>query len=101
MRTSPLLADFIHARGCKPICAKLLTLPMGMYIYEALCDVSPILHAFAKNGAKPIEYRTEPYPLFGKDKPKEKSEQQEERDALFAKAYMSQMVRAGKSWGKK
>ena len=25
---SPLLADFIHARGCKPICAKLLTLPM-------------------------------------------------------------------------
>ena len=28
-------------------------------------------------------------------------EQQEERDALFAKAYMSQMVRAGKSWGKK
>lgn len=40
---------------------------MGMYIYEALCDVSPILHAFAKNGAKPIEYRTEPYPLFGKE----------------------------------
>ena len=28
MRTSPLLADFIHARGCKPICAKLLTLPI-------------------------------------------------------------------------
>ena len=27
LRTSPLLADFIHARGCKPICAKLLTLP--------------------------------------------------------------------------
>ena len=23
----PLLANFIHARGCKPICAKLLTLP--------------------------------------------------------------------------
>ena len=29
MRTSPLLADFIHARGCKPICAKLLTLPQN------------------------------------------------------------------------
>ena len=26
---SPLLADFIHARGYKPICAKLLTLPGG------------------------------------------------------------------------
>lgn len=23
----PLLADFIHARGCKPKCEKLLTLP--------------------------------------------------------------------------
>ena len=27
MRTSPLLADFIQARGCKPICEKYLTLP--------------------------------------------------------------------------
>ena len=27
MRTLPLLADFIHSRACKPICAKLLTLP--------------------------------------------------------------------------
>ena len=27
MKTPPLLADFIHARGCKLICAKLLTLP--------------------------------------------------------------------------
>lgn len=28
MRTPPLLADFIHARACKSIYAKLLTLPM-------------------------------------------------------------------------
>ena len=28
MRKSPLLADFIHTRACKPICAKLLTLPL-------------------------------------------------------------------------
>ena len=27
MRTSPLLADFIHARACKPICEKYLTRP--------------------------------------------------------------------------
>ena len=25
----------------------------GMYIYEALCDASPIFHAFAKKGTKP------------------------------------------------
>ena len=28
MGKSPLLADFIHTRACKPICAKLLTLPV-------------------------------------------------------------------------
>lgn len=27
MRAPPLLADFIQARGCKPICEKSLTLP--------------------------------------------------------------------------
>ena len=32
----------------------------GMYIYEALCDVSPILHAFSKKGAKPLQYRSQP-----------------------------------------
>lgn len=32
----------------------------GMYIYEALCDVSPVLHAFAKRGTKPQEYLHEP-----------------------------------------
>ena len=33
----------------------------GMYIYEALCDVSPILHAFSKKGTKPLPYRTKTY----------------------------------------
>lgn len=33
----------------------------GMYIYEALCDVSPILHAFSKSGTKPLPYRTKSY----------------------------------------
>lgn len=35
----------------------------GMYIYEAFCDVSPLLHAFAKKGTKPIPYPTEPYAI--------------------------------------
>lgn len=33
----------------------------GMYIYEALCDVSPILHAFSKKGTKPLQYSKAPY----------------------------------------
>ena len=38
----PLLADFIHTRGCKPICAKLLTLPVirsdNALIYKKLLE---------------------------------------------------------------
>lgn len=75
---------------------------LGMYIYEALCDVSPVNHAFAKKGTKPIPYRTEPYDLFGeKKKGNKKSDTQEETEKLKAKAYMMQMVRAGKNWGKR
>ena len=33
----------------------------GMYIYEALCKVSPILHAFSKKGTKPLPYSEKPY----------------------------------------
>ena len=34
----------------------------GRYIYDALCCVSPILHAFAKEGTHPEPYPEEPYP---------------------------------------
>ena len=33
----------------------------GSYFYDALCMVSPVLHAFAKNGTKPIPYHEKPY----------------------------------------
>lgn len=35
----------------------------GMYIYEAICDASPILHSFAKKGTKPHPYTEKPYPI--------------------------------------
>ena len=35
----------------------------GMYIYEALCDVSPIFRDTAKKGTKPIEYSSRPYAI--------------------------------------
>lgn len=35
----------------------------GMYIYDALIRVAPILQAFAKKGTKPEPYPEEPYPL--------------------------------------
>ena len=38
----------------------------GAYMYEALCRVSPILHAFAKKGTKPAPYLAEPYAITAK-----------------------------------
>lgn len=35
----------------------------GAYIYEALCRVSPILHAFAKKGTKALPYISEPFAI--------------------------------------
>ena len=39
----------------------------GAYIYDALCAVSPVLHAFAKTGTKPLPYLETPYPLTKKE----------------------------------
>jgi len=33
----------------------------GAYVYEAVCAVSPILHAFAKSGTRPLPYLKEAY----------------------------------------
>lgn len=72
---------------------------LGLYFYEALCDVTPVLHAFAKKGTKPRPFRTEPYPMNGEKE--DKTEQQEETERLRAEIYMKQMMWAGKNWGKK
>lgn len=38
----------------------------GAYFYDALCRVSPLLHAFAKKGTKPAPYNTEPFAITEK-----------------------------------
>ena len=48
----------------------------GMYIYEALCDVSPVLHAYAKKGTKPSPYSSKPYPLTAQQVRNEEEEKQ-------------------------
>ena len=48
----------------------------GMYVYEAICDVAPILHAFAKKGTKPTPYSTKPYPLTEKQVKRDEEEKQ-------------------------
>jgi hypothetical protein len=48
----------------------------GMYIYEAICDVAPILHAFAKKGTKPTPYSSKPYALTAKQVKRDEEEKQ-------------------------
>ena len=59
----------------------------GMYIYEALCDVAPIFHAFAKRGTKPSPYPDHPYSITNKEREDEKK-LREERDREKARRYM-------------
>ena len=68
----------------------------GMYIYEALCDVSPIMNGFAKKGTKPHPYSDRPYSITNEDR-KEERKQQEQRDREKAKQYMlSKMAKINK-----
>ena len=60
----------------------------GMYIYEALCDVSPILHAFSKKGTKPLQYSSLPYLSKVNELKIEKDKEQEKKNAqLIARVY--------------
>lgn len=46
----------------------------GMYIYEALCDVAPVLHAFAKSGTTVRPYSEKPYEFMKPVKKKDTAE---------------------------
>ena len=63
----------------------------GMYVYEAICDVSPILHAFAKKGAKPHPYPSKPYAINEKQMKQEREEKERklvEKGKKFMEALM-------------
>lgn len=74
----------------------------GMYIYEALCDVSPVLHAFSKKGTKPLPYPSAPYGKEGyvqeqKEKQqKEPTKQEIENERLKAQLFFNNWARAVK-----
>lgn len=58
----------------------------GAYIYDALCAVAPVLHAFAKKGTKPLPYPTKPYSLTTEKESEEDKKQQEKLNRQKAKA---------------
>ena len=65
----------------------------GMYIYEALCDVSPVLHSFAKKGTKPHPYSSRPYAISEKQI-KQEHEEKERKLAEKGKRFMEAMMQS-------
>ena len=65
----------------------------GMYIYEALCDVSPILHAYAKKGTKPQPYSEKPYAIT-KEERKRAEEERERKIAEKGKRFMNAVMQS-------
>lgn len=61
----------------------------GLYIYEALCDASPLFRtSFKKEVVKPVPYAKEPYPITEQEikerKEREEALKQERMKAAFA-----------------
>lgn len=67
----------------------------GMYIYEAVACLSPILQAFAPKGTRAKPYRDKPYELFASSK---KTDEDRMRDGIdwmeqFAKSFNKKFER--------
>ena len=63
----------------------------GMYIYEALCDVAPVMNAFARKGTKPSPYPSRPYPITDKDIAEQKK-LKEKQEGEKARRYMESIM---------
>lgn len=70
---------------------------LGMYVYEAILDCSPILHAFSKKGTKPLPYAEKPY-LMDKFETKTEAEKEQEieNERLKFMIQMNNWCRAAK-----
>lgn len=65
----------------------------GLYNFEALSIA--LANAFSEKGTQPENYPNKPHDFSGKEKVDEETEKN------YALAYMTNMVRSGKDWGKK
>lgn len=69
----------------------------GMYIYDAINRLSPILRAFAKKGTKAQPYVESAYPISKKavEEEKKKREKAEaEKNRIFMETYMAKVNKA-------
>lgn len=66
----------------------------GVYIYDAICDVAPILHAFSKPGTKPLPYMEKPLlSQMNKQETEEEKQQRLENERLVAQIHFDTWAR--------
>ena len=71
----------------------------GLYVYNALN--AAIGSTFHRPGSAPADYPDQPFSLKKKQEEKQrKTEVEQEEEAVWAMAWMSSFVQAGKHWGK-
>lgn len=66
----------------------------GAYVYDAVLRLVPVLHAFSKKGAKPVEYLKEPYGTAEREKTQAEQEQIVKNEQLKAQLYFKNWARA-------
>ena len=71
----------------------------GLYVLNALN--ATVGNMFRKSGQQPFEYPKEPFSISKLKESKPKTEEDSEKEAIWAQAWMSSLVQAGKNWGKK
>ena len=72
----------------------------GMYIYEAMLDVSPVFNPFAKK-PKPEPYRSEPVPITMQEFKRQEEQRKKERIANGKKAMQAMVAEFNKRFSEK
>ena len=90
-RDSSLAKSFREAESLRRERANQEAWLQGMYFYDALARVSPILHAFAKKGTKAQPYVEEPYPINEKTV-KDVQDKREKQNSQKGLRYMEALM---------
>lgn len=73
----------------------------GMYVYEAISDISPLLHAFAKKGTMAKPYPDKPYPITKKEIQERKKEEEKRQYEQTKAAIHAMMIGVNKKFENK
>lgn len=86
-----LVGDYRQAEELRSQKANELAWLQGMYVYDAIARISPILQAFAKKGTEARPYVEHPYPITKQSAAHEKDRQQKvttNKGLQYMEAYM-------------